>query len=103
MGSSSSLSRLRSGRRSVGDTGPGVLERLVERLDVAAAEGQRALPLDQLEEEGAPLVGRAGEDLEHLAPPVAVGEDVGLAQLLQRDRQLAQAALERVVVAPGRD
>src|SRR5208282_6929584 len=86
-----------------GDASVLVLEGLVERPDVAAAEGQRAFPFDQLDEEGVPLMRRSGEDLEHLPPSVAVSEDVQVAQHLDRDGQLPEPGRQRLVVAGGRD
>ena len=44
-------------------------------------------------------MGGPGEDLEHLAPPVPVGEHVQLAQYVERDGELAQPSFERLVVA----
>ena len=50
---------------------PGLLDldRLEERLEVADAEAARAVALDDLEEEGRPILHRAGEDLEQDSPP----------------------------------
>src|SRR5712691_1701628 len=83
---------------SWGDAGAGVFECFVQRPNIAGAEGQSALALDQLEEEGAPLVGGPGEDLEHLPPPIAVGQHVEFAQHVERNRKLAQPSFESLVV-----
>ena len=54
------------------------LDRLEQRLEVALAEAQRAVPLDQLEEHGGPVAERLGEDLQQVAVLVAVDEDAAL-------------------------
>src|SRR5216683_3708100 len=77
------------------------LDRLVQGLDVAAAEGQGAPALDHLVEEGAPGVHRLGEDLEHHSPVVPVGEDAQLAERFQLRSHRAEAVRQRVVVAGG--
>src|SRR6185437_303342 len=103
----SSWSSLRLSIRSSDQLGPrrgaSILKSLVESPDVAAAEGQRALTLDQLDEEGAPLMGGSGKYLEHLPPSVPVGEHVEFAQLIDSDGEPAKPSFERLVVPGGGD
>ena len=65
------------------------LDRLEERLEVADAEAARAVALDDLEEEGRPILHGAGEDLEQVALLVAIGLD---AELLERVHRHADVA-----------
>jgi DNA-binding CsgD family transcriptional regulator len=65
------------------------LDRLKERLEVALAEAERAVPLDELEEHRRPVADRLGEDLQQVAVLVPVDQDAALAQLLDRDPDLA--------------
>src|SRR4051794_41382447 len=67
------------------------LDRLEECLEVALAEAQRAVPLDQLEEDGGPVTGRLGEDLQQISVLVAVDQDAALLQLLDRGAHGADA------------
>src|SRR5262249_20732839 len=66
--------------RGLAQSGQLALLRLVQRLDVAGTEGARAVPLDELEEQGAAHVHGLREDLEHQAPVVAVDQHTQLAQ-----------------------
>ncbi len=54
------------------------LDGLEERLEVADAEAPRAVALDDLEEEGRPILHGTGEDLEQVALLVAIGLDAEL-------------------------
>src|SRR5581483_4021520 len=74
------------------------LDRLEERLEVALAEAHRPVPLDQLEEHRRPVLHRLGEDLQQVAVLVAVGEDLQLAQLVQRHPRITDPRAELVVV-----
>src|SRR6476660_5266823 len=75
------------------------LDRLEERLEVALAEAERAVPLDELEEHGRPVAHRLGEDLEEVAVLVAVDEDLAALELLDRHPHLADTLTQlRVVV-----
>src|SRR3954471_10449786 len=80
------------------------LDRLEEGLEVALAEAQRAVPLDELEEDGRPVAERLGEDLQQVAVLVAVDEDLALLQLLDRHAYVADALTQLgvLVVAVGR-
>src|SRR6476660_2721937 len=60
------------------------LDRLEQRLEVALAEAQRAVPLDQLEEHRRPVAQRLGEDLQQVAVLVAVDQDLAGLELLDR-------------------
>jgi hypothetical protein len=64
------------------------LDRLEERLEVALAEAERAVPLDDLEEHGRAVSERLGEDLQQVAVLVPVDEDAPLLQLLDGDADL---------------
>src|SRR3954453_18487560 len=75
------------------------LDRLEQRLEVALAEAHRAVPLDQLEEDRRAVLDRLGEDLQEVAVLVAVGENLQLTQLIERDACLADPGAEVVVVA----
>src|ERR1035441_382711 len=55
------------------------LDRLEQRLEVPLAEPLRAVPLDQLEEYGRPVLHRLGEDLQQVPVLVPVGQDAQLA------------------------
>src|SRR5207247_1812224 len=52
------------------------LDRLEQRLEVALAEGRRAVALDHFEEERRPVLRGLREDLQQVAVVVAVGEDL---------------------------
>src|SRR5919107_1818333 len=65
------------------------LDRLEECLEVALAETERAVPLDQLEEHGGPVAGGLGEDLQQVAVLVAVDQDAAGLQLLDRHAHVA--------------
>src|SRR6187551_2100864 len=67
------------------------LDRLEECLEVALAETERAVPLDQLEEHGRPVADRLGEDLQQVAVLVAVDQDAARLQLLDRRPDVADA------------
>src|SRR4051794_37238100 len=60
------------------------LDRLEQRLEVALAEAERAVALDQLEEDRGPVTDGLGEDLQQVAVLVAVDQDPAPLQLLDR-------------------
>ena len=71
------------------------LDRLEQRLEVALAEGARAVALDHLEEERRPVLHRLREDLEQVPVLVAVDEDAEPPQVaprLRRSRRRARNA-----------
>ena len=68
------------------------LDGLEERLEVALAEAERAVALDQLEEDRRAVAERLGEDLQQVAVLVAVDQDPALLQLLDRARTLPMRA-----------
>ena len=68
------------------------LDGLEQGLEVALAEAERAVPLDQLEEHGRAVPDRPGEDLQQIAVLVAVDEDAALLQLLDRHPHVADPA-----------
>src|SRR5581483_3587707 len=74
------------------------LDRLEERLEVAFAEGGRAVTLDHLEEHRRPVLRGLREDLEQIAVVVAVDEDLVLLQHRVVLRDLADANRRLVVV-----
>src|SRR5688500_8819810 len=74
------------------------LDGLEQRLEVAHAEAARAVALDDLEEEGRPILDRAGEDLEQVALLVAVGLDTQLLQRVHRHAHVADPLGQRGVV-----
>src|SRR3954471_13070278 len=82
----------------VSPTGLLALDRLEQRLEVALAEAERAVPLDELEEHRRAVLDRLGEDLQQVAVLVAVSEDLQLAQLVERDPGVADPGAELVVV-----
>jgi hypothetical protein len=53
------------------------LDRLEEGLEVALAEAERAVPLDDLEEHRRAVAEGLGEDLQQVAVLVPVDEDAG--------------------------
>src|SRR6187397_285548 len=65
------------------------LDGLEEGLEVALAETERAVPLDQLEEHGGPVADRPGEDLQQVAVLVAVDQDAAALQVLDRHPDVA--------------
>src|SRR3954453_4801172 len=77
------------------------LDRLEECLEVALAEAQRAVSLDQLEEDRRPVAGRLGEDLQQVAVLVAVDQDAALLQLLDRGAHGADALPQFGVLVLG--
>src|SRR5215472_15970761 len=74
------------------------LDRLEQRLEVALAEPLRAVPLDQLEEHGRPVLDRLGEHLQQVAVLVPVGEYLPGGQFGERHPGLAHPAPELLVV-----
>src|SRR5919204_6192003 len=78
------------------------LDRLEQRLEVALAEGGRAVPLDHLEEDGRPVLRRLGEDLEQVPVLVPVGQDLQPPQVEVVLRDLADPVLDLLVVRIGR-
>src|SRR3954449_4763384 len=70
------------------------LDRLEECLEVALAEAERAVPLDELEEDGGPVAGRLGEDLQQVAVLVPVDQDAAPLQLLDRGADLPDPAAQ---------
>src|SRR4029078_8086742 len=74
------------------------LDRLEERLEIADAEATRPVPLDDLEEERGAVLNRAGEDLEEVPLPVAVGLDAELLEHVHRHADVADALGQRRVV-----
>jgi predicted ATPase/DNA-binding Lrp family transcriptional regulator/DNA-binding CsgD family transcriptional regulator len=65
------------------------LDRLEQGLEVALAEAERTVPLDELEEHGRPVANRLGEDLQQVAVLIPVHEDAALSQFPDRDADLA--------------
>src|SRR3954469_23751797 len=83
---------------------PGVLlalDGLEQGLEVALAEAEGAVALDQLEEDGGAVAERLGEDLEQVAVLVAVDQDAALLQLLDRGAHVADAGAELGVLVVG--
>src|SRR5579884_3579748 len=78
------------------------LDRLEQGLEVALAEGRRAVPLDHLEEDRRPVLRGLGEDLQQVAVVVAVDEDPVLLQYRPLLGDLAHAPRRFVVVGVGR-
>src|SRR5688572_28858012 len=60
------------------------LDGLEQRLEVADAKATRSMALDDLEEEGRPVLHRLGEDLEEVALLVAIGLDAKLLERVDR-------------------
>src|SRR6187431_3361129 len=77
------------------------LQRLEQRLEVALAEAERAVPLDQLEEHRRPVAERLGEDLQQVAVLVAVDQDRSLLQLLDRDPDVGDPGAQLRVLVVG--
>src|SRR5215471_2565068 len=71
-----------SGRSEVASARLLALDGLEQRLEVALAESVGAVPLDEFEEHGRPVLYRLGEDLQQVAVLVAVGEYPQLAKEL---------------------
>src|SRR5688500_14566857 len=74
------------------------LDRLEERLEVTHAEAAGAVALDDLEEEGRPILDRAGEDLQEIALLVPVGFDAELLEHLDRHADVPDPVRELLVV-----
>src|SRR4051795_1531277 len=72
-----------------------------EGLEVALAEAEGAVPLDELEEQGGAVADRLGEDLQQVTVLVPVDQDGPLLQLLDRHPHLADARPELRVVVVG--
>src|SRR3954471_13538127 len=77
------------------------LDRLEEGLEVALAEAERAVSLDELVEDRGTVADRLGEDLQQVAVLVAVDQDGALLQLLDRHPHLADPGAELGVVVVG--
>src|SRR5215471_17181272 len=88
----------RAGGLQVAAAGLFALDRLEQGLEVALAEPLRAVPLDQLEEHGRPVLYRLGEHLQQVAVLVPVGEYLLGGQLGERHSGLAHPAPELLVV-----
>src|SRR4029453_5384147 len=65
------------------------LDGLEERLEVALAEAERPVPLDELEKESRPVLHGPGEDLQQVAVLVPVDQDPAPLQLLDRRPHVA--------------
>src|SRR5207244_829035 len=74
------------------------LDRLEQGLEVALAEGRRAVPLDHLEEDRRAILRRLREDLEQVAVLVTVDQDLLLLQHRPLLGDLAHAPRRLVVV-----
>src|SRR5512133_782750 len=74
------------------------LDGLEESLEVPLAEGRRAVALDHLEENGRSVLRRLREDLQQIAVLVAVSQDLEALQVGIVLADLADAALDLVVV-----
>src|SRR3954452_19824631 len=70
------------------------LDRLEEGLEVALAEAERPVPLDELEEHRRAVTQGLGEDLQEVAALVAVDEDAAPLELLDRHADLADAGAQ---------
>src|SRR5690349_17089683 len=77
------------------------LDGLEEGLEVALAEAQRAVPLDQLEEDRRPVAEGLGEDLQQVPVLVAVDQDPAPLELLDRHPYLADAGPQLGVLVVG--
>src|SRR6478752_3518519 len=77
------------------------LDRLEQRLEVALAEAEGAVTLDQLEEHRRAVLDGAGEDLQQVAVLVAVDEDAALLQLLDPHADVADALPQLGVLVVG--
>src|SRR5664279_5521067 len=58
------------------------LDRLEQRLEVALAEPERAVPFDEFEEDRRPVAERLGEDLQQVPVLVPVDQDAALLQFV---------------------
>src|SRR4029079_1096151 len=65
------------------------LDGLEQRLEVALAEAERAVPLDHIEEDRGAVAQRLGEDLQQVAVLVAVHEDLAPLEVLDRRPDVA--------------
>src|SRR5687768_547540 len=74
-------------------------DRFEQRLEIPLPERLRALPLNDLIEQRRAILHRLAEDLEEIAVRVAIDEDAELRELTHRLVDLADAALELLVVA----
>src|SRR5690242_19786208 len=70
------------------------LDGLEEGLEVALAEAEGTVALDQLEEDRRPVAQRLGEDLQQVAVLIAVDQDPALLQLLDRRPHIADAGTQ---------
>src|SRR5687768_5319062 len=74
------------------------LDRLEQGLEVALAEAERAVALDELEEDRRAVLHGLGEDLQQVAVLVAVHQDPPGLELGDRRADLADPLDERLVV-----
>src|SRR6476619_1108303 len=77
------------------------LDGLEQCLEVALAEAEGPMALDDLEEDGRAVAKRLGEDLEQVAVLVAVHQDLAPLQLLDRHADVADAGAQLVVLVVG--
>src|SRR4026209_2593242 len=77
------------------------LDGLEQRLEVALAEAEGAVPLDQLEEHRRAVAEGLGEDLQEVPVLVAVDEDAALLELLDRRADLADPGAQGGVLVVG--
>src|SRR6478672_11527520 len=75
------------------------LDRLEQRPKVPLAEAASALALDDFVEDRRPVLDRTGEDLEEVAVRVTVHEDAQRGEHVHRLVDLADPALQLLVVA----
>src|SRR4051812_48276388 len=74
------------------------LDRLEQGLEVALAEAERSVPLDQLEEHRRPVLHGLGEDLQQIPVLVPVDQDGALLELLDGHAHLTDAGSQLGVV-----
>src|SRR5215469_15707174 len=92
----------RSSGLEVAAAGLLALDRLEQGLEVALTEPLRTMPLDQLEEDGGPVLHWLGEDLQQIAVLVPVGEDPQFGEFGQWHAGLADPVAEAFVVGARR-
>src|SRR6476660_1336682 len=77
------------------------LDGLEQRPEVPLAETERAMALDQLEEDRGPVPQRLREDLEQVAVLVTVHQDAAALEFLDRDAHVADAGAQLGILVVG--
>src|SRR5690606_13495289 len=91
----------RNARLQVAAAGLLPLDRLEQGLEIALAETERTVPLDELEEHRRPVADGCGEDLQQVAVLVPIDKNSAALQLFDRDAYLADSSPKLRILVVG--